>query len=153
MPLLTSSTLSPSSPYTSLEGKLEDLDKRSLRLHTSTSQYSRTESPYISSTDDRSMRDSGYKRTVLQQKMTSFHSALGEELKMNEELDRDNGRLRKETEAMRKEITHLRALIEELDRGKSDLEARNIELNAQLNQVQSSLSDLRHSSLQLLSPV
>ena len=38
VPLLTSSTLSPSSPYTSLEGKLEDLDKRSLRLHTSASQ-------------------------------------------------------------------------------------------------------------------
>lgn len=153
VPLLTSSTLSPSSPYTSLEGKLDDLDKRSLRLHTSASQYSRTESPYISSTDDRSMREPGYKRTVLQQKMSTFHSALGEELKMNEELDRENGRLRREAEVMRKELTHLRALIDELDRSKSDLEARNIELNAHLSQAQSSLSDLRHSSLRLLSPL
>ena len=153
MPLLTSSTLSPFSPYTSLEGKLEDLDKRSLRLHTSASQYSRTESPYVSSTDDRSIRDTSYKRTVLQQKMTTFHSALGEELKMNEELDRENGRLKREAEVMRKELAHLRALIDELDSSKSDLESRNIELSAHLAQVQSSLSDLRSSSLRLLSPI
>ena len=153
VPLLTSSTLSPSSPYTSLEGKLEDLDKRSLRLHTSASQYSRTESPYVNSTEDRSLRDSGYKRTVLQQKMSTFHSALGEELKMNEDLDRENGRLRREAEVMRNELTHLRALIDELDRSKSDLEARNIELSAHLNQAQSSLSSLRQSSLHLLSPL